>query len=81
MCVKSVKFKTKQAASSIPFMQYGFYRFIIAINHFNDDDNIDTDEDINNQQAHGDMLIRYQAAHHYLEILSILDIFFIPESL
>ena len=34
---EKIKFKTKQAASSIPFMQYGFYRFIIAINHFNDE--------------------------------------------
>ena len=32
---ENIKFNTKQAASSIPFMQYGFYRFIIAINHFN----------------------------------------------
>ena len=34
---EKIKFKTKQAPSSIPFMQYGFYRFIIAINHFNDE--------------------------------------------
>ena len=34
---ENIKFNTKQAASSIPFMQYGFYRFIIAINHFNDE--------------------------------------------
>tara|TARA_B100000787_G_scaffold170137_1_gene164274 strand:- start:19975 stop:21366 length:1392 start_codon:yes stop_codon:yes gene_type:complete len=34
---EKIKFKTKQADSAIPFMQYGFYRFIIAINHFNDE--------------------------------------------
>ena len=34
---EKITFKTKQAASAIPFMQYGFYRFIIAINHFNDE--------------------------------------------
>ena len=34
---ENIKLNTKQAASSIPFMQYGFYRFIIAINHFNDE--------------------------------------------
>jgi anthranilate synthase component 1 len=34
---EKIKFTTKQADSSIPFMQYGFYRFIIAINHFNDE--------------------------------------------
>ena len=34
---EKITFKTKQADSAIPFMQYGFYRFIIAINHFNDE--------------------------------------------
>ena len=34
---ENIKFKTKQAPSAIPFMQYSFYRFIIAINHFNDE--------------------------------------------
>jgi len=34
---EKIKFTTKQVDSSIPFMQYGFYRFIIAINHFNDE--------------------------------------------
>ncbi len=34
---ENIKFETKQAPSSIPFMNYSFYRFIIAINHFNDE--------------------------------------------
>ena len=33
---ENIKFSTKQAPSAIPFMHYSFYRFIIAINHFND---------------------------------------------
>lgn len=34
---ENIKFTTKQAPSAIPFMHYSFYRFIIAINHFNDE--------------------------------------------
>ena len=34
---ENIKFKNKKAPSSIPEMQYSFYRFIIAINHFNDE--------------------------------------------
>ena len=33
----SLKFDTKKDVDNIPEMYYGFYRFIIAINHFNDD--------------------------------------------
>ncbi len=31
---ETIKLKTKKAVSSIPMLQYSFYRFIIAINHF-----------------------------------------------
>jgi anthranilate synthase component 1 len=34
---ETIKLKNPPAPSSIPFMQYSFYRFIIAINHFNDE--------------------------------------------
>ncbi len=31
---ETIKFKNKKATSAIPMMQYSYYRFIIAINHF-----------------------------------------------
>lgn len=31
---ETIQFKAKKAASSIPMLQYSFFRFIIAINHF-----------------------------------------------
>ena len=34
---ENIDLKVKDAPSSIPLMQYSFYRFIIAINHFNDE--------------------------------------------
>ena len=34
---ENIKLSTKEAPSKIPLMQYSFYRFIIAINHFNDE--------------------------------------------
>ena len=34
---ETIKLTNPQAPSAIPFMQYSFYRFIIAINHFNDE--------------------------------------------
>ena len=34
---ENIELKVKDAPSKIPLMQYGFYRFIIAINHFNDE--------------------------------------------
>jgi len=34
---ENIKLNVKDAPSKIPIMQYGFYRFIIAINHFNDE--------------------------------------------
>ncbi len=34
---ENIELKVKEAASSIPLMQYSFYRFIIAINRFNDE--------------------------------------------
>ena len=34
---ENIKFENKKAPSAIPEMQYSFYRFIIAINHFNDE--------------------------------------------
>ncbi|WP_422090386.1 anthranilate synthase component I family protein [Tenacibaculum ovolyticum] len=34
---ENIQFKNKKAPSAIPEMQYSFYRFIIAINHFNDE--------------------------------------------
>jgi anthranilate synthase component 1 len=34
---ETIQLKNPPAPSAIPFMQYSFYRFIIAINHFNDE--------------------------------------------
>lgn len=34
---ENIELKVKDAPSAIPLMQYSFYRFIIAINHFNDE--------------------------------------------
>jgi anthranilate synthase component 1 len=34
---ENIKLKVKDGPSKIPLMQYSFYRFIIAINHFNDE--------------------------------------------
>ncbi len=34
---ETIKFNNPDAPSAIPEMQYSFYRFIIAINHFNDE--------------------------------------------
>ena len=34
---ETIQFNNVDAASAIPEMQYSFYRFIIAINHFNDE--------------------------------------------
>ena len=34
---ETIKFNNPDASSAIPEMQYSFYRFIIAINHFNDE--------------------------------------------
>ena len=34
---ETIKLNVKEAPSAIPMMQYSFYRFIIAINHFNDE--------------------------------------------
>jgi len=34
---ETIKLKNPPAPSEIPFMQYSFYRFVIAINHFNDE--------------------------------------------
>ena len=34
---ENITLNVKDAPSKIPTMQYGFYRFIIAINHFNDE--------------------------------------------
>ena len=34
---ENIRFANKKAPSAIPEMQYSFYRFIIAINHFNDE--------------------------------------------
>lgn len=34
---ENITLKVKDAPSKIPLMQYSFYRFIIAINHFNDE--------------------------------------------
>jgi len=34
---ETIKLQNPPAPSAIPFMQYSFYRFIIAINHFNDE--------------------------------------------
>ncbi|MGY5355006.1 anthranilate synthase component I family protein [Wenyingzhuangia sp. IMCC45467] len=34
---ENIKLNAKPAASAIPLLQYSFYRYIIAINHFNDE--------------------------------------------
>jgi len=34
---ENIELNVKDAPSKIPIMQYGFYRFIVAINHFNDE--------------------------------------------
>ena len=34
---ENIELNVKKAPSAIPLMQYSFYRFIIAINHFNDE--------------------------------------------
>ncbi len=34
---ENIKFNNPDAPSAIPLLQYSFYRFIIAINHFNDE--------------------------------------------
>ena len=34
---ENIKLNVDEAPSAIPLMQYSFYRFIIAINHFNDE--------------------------------------------
>ena len=34
---ENIQLNVKEAPSKIPLMQYSFYRFIIAINHFNDE--------------------------------------------
>jgi anthranilate synthase component I len=34
---ENIDLKVKQAASAIPLLQYSFFRFVIAINHFNDE--------------------------------------------
>ncbi|MFY9242910.1 MAG: anthranilate synthase component I family protein [Polaribacter sp.] len=34
---ENIELKVKEAPSAIPLLQYSFYRFIIAINHFNDE--------------------------------------------
>lgn len=34
---ETIKLKNPKAPSAIPHMQYAFYRFVIAINHFNDE--------------------------------------------
>lgn len=34
---ENIELKVKEAPSAIPLMQYSFFRFIIAINHFNDE--------------------------------------------
>lgn len=34
---ETIQLKVKDAPSKIPLLQYSFYRFIIAINHFNDE--------------------------------------------
>jgi anthranilate synthase component 1 len=45
---ENITFKNKKAPSAIPEMQYSFYRFIIAINHFNDEMTL-----IENVEEHG----------------------------
>ena len=34
---ENIKLSVKEAPSAIPIMQYSFFRFVIAINHFNDE--------------------------------------------
>ena len=34
---ENIKLKVDEAPSTIPLLQYSFYRFVIAINHFNDE--------------------------------------------
>ncbi len=34
---ENIKLKVKQADSAIPFLHYSFFRYVIAINHFNDE--------------------------------------------
>jgi len=34
---ENIKLTAKQAESAIPLLQYSFYRYVIAINHFNDE--------------------------------------------
>lgn len=34
---ENIELKSKDAPSAIPLMQYSFFRFVIAINHFNDE--------------------------------------------
>ena len=34
---ENIEFTSKDAPSAIPLMQYSFFRFVIAINHFNDE--------------------------------------------
>mgnify|MGYP000167667076 CR=1 FL=1 len=33
----TIKLKAKKAASEIPDLQFSFFRFVIAINHFNEE--------------------------------------------
>ncbi|SEC83945.1 anthranilate synthase component 1 [Tenacibaculum sp. MAR_2009_124] len=46
---ETIKLNVKEAPSAIPMMQYSFYKYIIAINHFNDEliliENIEEGED------------------------------------
>lgn len=46
---ENIKFKNPPAPSAIPTIQYSFYRFIVAINHFNDEmiliENLEKDEE------------------------------------
>lgn len=48
---ENIKLNVKQADSAIPLLQYSFYRYIIAINHFNDEmtiiENVPEGEDSN----------------------------------
>ena len=34
---ENIKFTSKPAPSEVPLLQYSFYRFVVAINHFNDE--------------------------------------------
>ncbi|PQJ76171.1 anthranilate synthase component I family protein [Polaribacter gangjinensis] len=46
---ENIVLNVKEAPSAIPLLQYSFYRFIIAINHFNDEmmliENIESDQE------------------------------------